>query len=104
MKNETLMSVLSMVIDPELMVNIVDLGLVYEARFDESNKLIQVEMTLTTPGCPMGQLLMDSVKEVLTAYYPDYQSEIDLVWSPAWSPDRITEAGKQILYSGHAFE
>lgn len=85
------------VIDPELNVNIIDLGLVYEINIDE-NKNVQIVMTLTTPGCPLHDSITGGVKHVLG--YMDEINEVDVevVWEPAWSPERMTEEGLRQLH------
>jgi probable FeS assembly SUF system protein SufT len=87
--------------DPEIPVNIVDLGLIYsvEATEDESGrgKRVSVKMTLTAPGCGMGPTLArDAEARILTV--PGVASaNVELVWDPPWSPERITQAGKEKL-------
>lgn len=84
------------VIDPELFVNIIDLGLVYEVRFPSVGN-IDVEMTLSTPHCPMGDAITGGVKNALEKAFPEHAVNIELVWEPAWGFDRITEEGKRQL-------
>ena len=74
--------------DPELGLNIVDLGLVYEIIVDE-NRNIHVDMTLTSPGCPAGPQIMTDVERALQALPGVGEVELNLVWSPYWTPDRI---------------
>jgi probable FeS assembly SUF system protein SufT len=87
--------------DPEIPVNIVDLGLIYsvEVTEDESGKgrRVGVKMTLTAPGCGMGPTLArDAESRILTV--PGVASaNVELVWDPPWSPERITQAGKEKL-------
>lgn len=88
---------LKSVIDPELMVNIVDLGMIYNITIDSSTNLIEVEMTLTSRGCPLGDVITQHATEVLKAQYPNFSSAINIVWEPAWSPAFITEQGKKEL-------
>ena len=84
------------VIDPELGINIVDLGLVYEARRDGA--VARVRMTMTTPACPMGPYLTDEVRHALTTLVGGVQEvEIDLVFEPRWSPTQMTEEARQTL-------
>lgn len=85
------------VIDPEIGLNIVDLGLVYALVMDEQTKTIHVKMTLTTRFCPMGDTILKSVEETLNEYYPDYNVEVDLVFEPSWDVDMISEEGKAFL-------
>lgn len=85
------------VVDPELMVNIVDLGLVYEVQFNPDNKTIQVKFTLTSPGCPMGEYIYEEILGVLNTKYPDSYKSLDVVWDPLWTPERISEEGRKVL-------
>ena len=73
--------------DPELGLNIVDLGLVYEISVDANN--IHVDMTLTSPGCPAGPQIMTDVERALQALPGAGDVELNLVWSPYWTPERI---------------
>lgn len=78
--------------DPELGINIVDLGLVYCARRTE--EAIAVELTLTSRACPLGELVIAEVRECITARFPDAgRLDVKLVWDPLWTPDRITDSG-----------
>lgn len=74
--------------DPELGLNIVDLGLVYEIVVDANNN-IHVDMTLTSPGCPAGPQIMTDVERALQALPGVGDVELNLVWSPYWTPERI---------------
>ncbi|HKW49025.1 MAG TPA: metal-sulfur cluster assembly factor [Gemmatimonadaceae bacterium] len=74
--------------DPELGLNIIDLGLVYEVTVDASNN-IHVDMTLTSPGCPAGPQIMTDVERALQALPGAGDVELNLVWSPYWTPERI---------------
>jgi len=83
------------VYDPELGVNIVDLGLVYDVRNDDGD--VYVRMTLTTPGCPLHDTITRAVERLLEAQ-PEIRSvEVDLVWNPSWTPDRMSEEAKRQL-------
>lgn len=73
--------------DPELNLNIVDLGLVYEIMVDGSD--VQIDMTLTSPGCPAGPQIMNDVERVVKAMPGVGDLTLNLVWQPFWSPDRI---------------
>ena len=74
--------------DPELGLNIIDLGLVYEITVDAANN-IHVDMTLTSPGCPAGPQIMTDVERALQALPGVGEVELNLVWSPYWTPERI---------------
>jgi metal-sulfur cluster biosynthetic enzyme len=73
--------------DPELNLNIIDLGLVYDIRVDGAE--VQIDMTLTSPGCPAGPQIMTDVERVLRAMPGVDDVGINLIWTPFWSPDRI---------------
>ena len=73
--------------DPELNLNIIDLGLVYDIRVDENN--VEVDMSLTSPGCPSGPEIMTDAEQQLKAVDGIGTVAVNLVWSPMWSPDRI---------------
>ncbi len=88
-------AVLRQVTDPELGVNIVDLGLVYGVRVEEGR--IHVEMTLTTPSCPLAAALPARVEEVLRAHFPGQAVEVALVWEPRWTPERMSEDARRQL-------
>ena len=86
---------LKSVYDPEIPVNIVDLGLIYGRRIDRGN--VQVEMTLTAPGCGMGPVLIDEVK-ARVAQVPFVQAvEVELVFDPPWSRERMSEEAQLAL-------
>jgi metal-sulfur cluster biosynthetic enzyme len=74
--------------DPELNLNIVDLGLVYTISVDEANKVI-VDMSLTSPGCPAGPQIMNDVERAIQALPGVGKIVINLVWEPYWTPERI---------------
>lgn len=84
------------VIDPELMVNIVDLGLVYDVEIIDDT-IIKVIMTLTTPHCPMGDAIQTGVKNILEKELPGHEVEINLVFEPAWNYDMVSSEGMQQL-------
>jgi len=96
-QEESIFSSLKAVIDPELMVNIIDLGLVYNVVMNDSACKILVELTLTSPGCPLGDVIMENVRQVIATDYPDYKVDVTLVWEPMWTLERLTEEGKNAL-------
>jgi metal-sulfur cluster biosynthetic enzyme len=73
--------------DPELNLNIIDLGLVYEIAVDGAD--VQIDMTLTSPGCPAGPQIMGDVERTVKAMPGVGAVTLNLVWQPFWSPDRI---------------
>lgn len=82
------------VYDPELGVNIVDLGLVYDIIDEEDT--IYIKMTLTTPGCPMHDTIVGGVHRVLQDH-TDKEIDVDLVWEPRWSPAMMSDMAKDQL-------
>ena len=90
------MSALYRVVDPELFVNIVDLGLVYGLDFARE-KTIEVTMTLSTPYCPMGEAITTGVRNVLSVEYPTKEIDVRIVWEPKWDHTRISDEGKRQL-------
>lgn len=84
------------VIDPELGVNIVDLGLVYGVTVD-ADGLVAIEMTLTTPGCPLGGFLDDQIRACLSALPQVREVRVELVWEPRWAPEAMSDAAREQL-------
>jgi metal-sulfur cluster biosynthetic enzyme len=82
------------VIDPELGINVVDLGLVYDMRIDESNVVI-LDMTLTSAACPLQDVIEDQTRQVLYDITSDVK--FNWVWMPPWGPNRITDDGREQL-------
>jgi len=79
--------------DPEIPVNIYELGLIYKVEVDEKNK-VSVEMTLTSPNCPVAESLPNNVKENIMKIVGVTDVDLKLVWDPPWSKDKMTEAAK----------
>lgn len=96
-EEQRIFELLKGVIDPELMVNIIDLGLIYDVRYNPTEGKIEIEMTLTSPGCPMGDVIMEDAKQMIEKNFKNFSIEIILVWEPAWTMERLTEAGKAAL-------
>jgi metal-sulfur cluster biosynthetic enzyme len=87
------MAALHTVYDPELGVNVVDLGLIYGIEVHEDGQVV-ITMTLTTPGCPMHESIGEGVGAALQAIPEVTGGEIRIVWEPRWEPDMMTEEGK----------
>lgn len=89
------------VYDPEIGLNIVDLGLVYTVDVADEGKVVNVNMTLTTPACPAGPMIIESAqKEILTLrdVHPQLEeAKINLVWTPFWNPSLMSEDAKAEL-------
>lgn len=88
--------VLRTVPDPELNINIIDLGLVYGIDLADGKRII-VTMTLSSRHCPMGEAILDSVRNSLSHNFPEYEIEVLLVWEPVWNYDKISEEGLRQL-------
>ncbi len=87
---EVVLNILHNVIDPEVGVNIVDLGLVYGVEIS-GNKL-RVDLTMTTPACPMSEMILDDARRALVGLVPEgTEIDLNLVWEPPWSPDKMSE-------------
>ena len=86
---------LKQIIDPEIGINIVDLGLVYKVSLEQG--LLTVELTLTTPGCPMSSTIVKAAEQILMKRFPSLDVAVELVWSPPWSMEMISEEGERQL-------
>lgn len=99
---EEVLAALRTCVDPEIPVNIVDLGLIYEVDLlpvpeNASETDVVIKMTLTSAGCPMSQSISHEVHRTLLSVPGVRQARVDLVWEPCWSPDRITAEGRRHL-------
>ena len=90
-----LMDELSDVVDPDLGIGIIDLGLVYDIRVH--NRRVEVDMTFTSMGCPAGAYLYDEVKRRLGDVDGVDEVELNIVWDPPWSPDRVNPEARFAL-------
>ncbi|MFS0574507.1 metal-sulfur cluster assembly factor [Sporosarcina sp. 179-K 3D1 HS] len=93
---DSMMGALENVIDPELGVDIVNLGLVYDAELDEDGKAI-VTMTLTSMGCPMGPQIVANMKQELMELPEVKDVDVNIVWNPPWSRDMMSRYAKMAL-------
>jgi metal-sulfur cluster biosynthetic enzyme len=94
--NEDILAALKTVIDPELGINIVDLGLVYEATSHANG--IDIALTMTTPACPLGEMMREEIKLTLRDRFPDTPAvRVELVWDPPWSPELMSEESRRQL-------
>ncbi len=93
---EDILESLKFVIDPEVGVNVVDLGLIYNVELHGTATVIT--MTLTTPGCPLHDTIEEAVQRVIGTRHPNItEARTDLVWDPPWDTDMITDAGRRAL-------
>jgi FeS assembly SUF system protein len=82
------------IFDPEIPVNIYDLGLIYTLEIDEENHYIAVEMTLTSPNCPVAESFPQTVQDKLLALEGVHSVKVALVFEPPWTKDRMSEVAK----------
>jgi metal-sulfur cluster biosynthetic enzyme len=94
--DEDVIEAMKDVIDPELGINVVDLGLVYGVTVDENNSAT-VDMTLTSAACPLTDVIEDQTRSALNSVVSDFR--INWVWMPPWGPDKITDDGRDMLRS-----
>lgn len=97
-EEKDILELLKDVYDPELGINIVDLGLIYEVFYSPESG-VHIEMTLTTPNCPMAEAVEEDVKKKVGNRFPGQYILVILVWDPAWNPDRISPEGLHKLHS-----
>ncbi len=88
-----IVEVLRTIFDPELPVNIYDLGLIYSVEVDAAG-VATIQMTLTTPACPVAETLPPEVEAKVKSVDGVSDAHVELVWEPPWTPDRMTEAAK----------
>ena len=93
-ETEDLLEAMRDVVDPELGVNVVDLGLVYGVTV-ESDRTATIDMTLTSAACPLTDVIEDQTRDALDGLVPDFR--INWVWLPPWGPEKITEDGREQL-------
>ena len=92
-----ILEALKAVYDPELGVNIVDLGLVYGLYWEEDKGRVHVDLTLTSPGCPLGPEVIRDIKRELRGLDEVLHVDVDLVWQPLWHPSMMSDEGKDQL-------
>ncbi|MEJ2052958.1 MAG: SUF system Fe-S cluster assembly protein [Calditrichaceae bacterium] len=88
-----IIGVLKTVYDPEIPVNIYDLGLVYTINIDEQNH-VKIGMTLTSPNCPEAESLPVEVKDKVSAIEGVESADVEILWEPPWNPDMMSEVAK----------
>ncbi len=88
---------LKYVMDPEIGLNVVDLGLVYQLDFDETEKKVFCTHSLTTQFCPMGETINEGITNALKQTFPDYEIEAKVVFNPPWNAQKISDEGREFL-------
>ena len=92
--DEDVLEALKDVVDPELGINVVDLGLVYGVSVDDAN-IATVDMTLTSAACPLTDVIEDQTRSALLEVVDDFR--INWVWMPPWGPEKITDDGRDMM-------
>jgi metal-sulfur cluster biosynthetic enzyme len=93
---EEVLATLRHIIDPEIGINVVDLGLVYEVRRQDGH--VHVVMTMTTAACPLGESITEEVRTAIRQHVRDVTSvSVDLVWEPPWQPSMMSETAREQL-------
>jgi metal-sulfur cluster biosynthetic enzyme len=92
---EQVMSALKKCYDPEISLNVVDLGMIYGINI--SNETVKIKMTLTSPGCPMQSFIIEDIKNKILKIDGVKKVEVELVFDPPWSPERMSAAAKKRL-------
>ena len=93
---EQVLEKLKDVYDPEIPINIVDLGLIYGVEVNDDNQ-VNVQMTLTAPGCPMAQYIARQAEGAIAEMEGLEGVSVELTFDPPWTPERLTEDGKKLL-------
>ncbi len=93
--HDRVMDVLYNCYDPEIPVNVVDLGLIYDVQ--EIDDVVNVKMTLTAQGCPASMLITEQIKQQLSTIEGVREANVEIVWDPPWNPSMMSSAAKQKL-------
>ncbi len=83
--------------DPEVGLNVVDLGLIYRLIFDKEEKTLDAEFTLTTEFCPMGESITSNITNSLKDSFPDWEINVNLIFNPPWAASMISMEGQEFL-------
>jgi probable FeS assembly SUF system protein SufT len=97
---EAVWSAMKTCFDPEIPVNIVDLGLVYDLSIEKTptgGHAVEVKMTLTAPGCGMGPVIAEDARQKIAALPTVETAKVHIVWDPVWTPQMISDAGRKVL-------
>ena len=96
LSKEVILDAVRQCYDPEIPVNIVDLGLIYDVQNDPEGN-VAVKMTLTTPDCPAAQQIPEQVKQRVAGLDQVRDVNVEIVWEPPWNPSMISDAGRKAL-------
>lgn len=95
-RHELAINSLKKVLDPEVLINVIDLGLIYKIDFPGTDCIV-VHMTLSTPNCPLGESLVHAVRNTLADSFPTFSVEVLLVWEPVWTFEKVSAEGLKAL-------
>lgn len=94
---EEILTALKDVYDPEIPINIVDLGLIYDVQTEDDK--VHIKLTLTAPGCPLSEILASEVRERLLQVEGVKEAFVEVVWDPPWTPDKINKEALEKLFN-----
>ena len=97
--SQQILDSLKQCMDPEIPINVVDMGLIYGVNVNADNK-IDIKMTMTTRGCPLHDTLVSDVKRYVNKVPGVNGVNVEIVWEPVWSPEKMSEAGKKLINYG----
>lgn len=90
------LTILSEINDPEIGINLIDLGLIYTIELINDSE-IEILMTYSSKNCPMGEIIQSDIKQAISKEFPDIRTTIKITFEPEWTTDRITENGRKLL-------
>jgi len=97
--SQQILDSLKQCMDPEIPINVVDMGLIYGVNVNADNK-VDIKMTMTTHGCPLHDTLVSDVKRYVNKVPGVNGVDVEIVWDPAWTPEKMSEAGKKLINYG----
>ena len=97
--SQQILDSLKQCMDPEIPINIVDMGLIYGVNVTDDNK-VDIKMTMTTRGCPLHETLVGDVKRYVNKVSGVREVNVEIVWEPAWTPEKMSEEGKKLINYG----
>jgi len=100
---DKIVNVLKSVYDPEIPVNVWDLGLIYDIKVSDEGD-VNIKMTLTAPGCPLAWMIVDFVKAAVKSIKEVKDVNVELVWDPPWTPLRMTPEGREQFKKAYGYD
>ena len=97
LNKEKIITILKKCFDPEIPIDLWNLGLIYEININEVHKEVKIVMSLTTPGCTMGQYMADDIRTKLESLPDIKKADVQVVFDPPWEPQMMTDEGKEKL-------